>query len=165
MKEAPPLVFTWTGDGFTPATSYQARIADQHFTIGERYTLVEQNERSQVSHNHEFAWLKDAWLSLPERVADQYPTQEHLRKRALIQAGFYREQIVDAGSNAAAHRVAAAFRGFDTFAYVVVRGPLVAVRTAESQSRRAMGKERFQASKQAIMDVIGDLIGTKVEAA
>jgi hypothetical protein len=38
--------------------------------------------------------------------------------------------------------------------------PPVTVLTALSQSRRAMGKKRFQASKDAVLAFVAELIGT-----
>jgi hypothetical protein len=159
---APPLTYEWTGEGMKPVGRF-AREADRHFVIGQRYRMEEVSERSDVSHRHEFAWLREAWNNLPEDLADQFPTPEHLRKRALIQAGFYHETVTDCGSNAAALRVMAMARGMDQFAYAVVRGPLCVVRTAESQSRRAMDKQRFQDSKTKIMEVIAEMIGVAPE--
>jgi hypothetical protein len=135
------------------------RLADKAYCVGEVYWLVPHEERSTATHNHEFAWLKDAWLNLPEDIADQCPTQEHLRKRALIDSGFYNETITDAGSNAAALRVASTMRAMDEFALVIVRGPLVVFRKAKSQSRRAMNKQEFQESKTAIIETISAMIG------
>ena len=102
----------------------------------------------------------------PENLADLYPTPEHLRKRALIQAGFYTEAIIDAGSKAAALRMAAYARGEDEFAAVFVRGPLVIVRKAKSQRMHGhdrMQKDEFERSKTAIMEVIAEMIGVAPE--
>jgi hypothetical protein len=135
------------------------RRADQLFVVGEVYPLIVHEDRSSATHNHEFAWLREAWLNLPESLADLYPTPEHLRKRALIEAGYYDETIVDAGNNAAALRVAAVLRAREEFSLVIVRGPAVVIRTAKSQSRRAMNKKEFQESKTAIMEVISTIVG------
>lgn len=158
MNTIPPTVWSWDGEVMIPR---HPRVADRHFVIGQDYVLVEHQDRSTATHNHEFAFVGEAWRNLPENLAEDYPTAEHLRKRALIQAGFFHEMVVDAGSNAAAIRVAAGFRKMDDFAYVVVRGPLVAVRTAKSQSRRAMNKQEFAASKAAILDIISDMLGVE----
>lgn len=152
----PPCAFQWDGDAMKPLNS---KRADAFYTIGERYLMVPVSHRSEISHKHEFAWLREAWMSLPENLADQYPTTEHLRKRALIDAGYYNESITDVGSNAGALRVAAAFRAIDDFSLVIVRGPIVVRRTAKSQSRRVMGAKEFQESKTAIMDVIAGMLG------
>lgn len=153
-----PQGFTWNGEAMVPRSP---RLADKAYTIGENYLLVTHEDRSTATHNHEFAWLKEAWLNLPENLSDQFPTPEHLRKRALIDAGFYDETVVDSGSKSAAVRVAAAFRQIDDFSLVFVRGVFVIRRTAKSQSRRSMNKQEFQASKTAIIEVVSNMIGVK----
>ena len=158
MTAALPLAYRWDGEHMTPIGRF-AKEADASFVIGEVYRMAEVQSRSQASHAHEFAWIHQAWLNLPADIADQYPTENHLRKRALIQGGFYHEMIVDAGSNAAAIRVARGFRQHDDFCMAMISGSYVAVRTAKSQSRKAMGNEEFQASKSAIIEIISALIG------
>lgn len=157
-----PLPYEWTGDSWKVMPGFQ-RQADQIFAIGERMRLAPVEDRSDASHKHHFAWLREAWASLPEALADQFPSPEHLRKRALIMGGFYTETIVDAGSNAAALRVAAYMAAKDQFSHVVVRGPLAVERIARSQSRRTMDKAEFQASKTAILEIVGEMIGVAPE--
>ena len=163
---APPILFTWNGEVMSPAGPYWAKQCDKHFVIGVKYNLVQHHDRTTASHNHEFAWLNDAWQSLPEHLAESYPTAEHLRKRALIEAGYYDEQVIDAGSNAAALRVAAGIRSFpgESFSLVIVRGPAVVVRRARSQSRRAMNAQEFHDSKSKIMEIVANLIGVSPRA-
>jgi hypothetical protein len=153
----------WNGQAMIPA---RPQAAAKAFVEGRRYWLEEASERSWISHRHEFAWIGEAWANLPENLADLYPTPEHLRKRALIQAGFYDETIIDAGSKAAALRMAAYARGADEFAAVFVRGPLVIVRKAKSQRMHGhdrMPKDEFERSKAAIMEVIAEMIGVSPE--
>jgi hypothetical protein len=160
MSAPPPLIFNWDGDAMVPQ---RPNLADRYYVVGEQYRLVIEEERSQVTHNHEFAFLADAFKTLPETVADQFPSVEHFRKRLLIDAGFYDETLIDVGTNAGAIRVAAAWRARDDFAHVVVRGGFVCIRTAKSQSRRAMKKAEFQASKQAILELAASMIGVTPE--
>ena len=155
---APPVAFQWDGEVMKPL---QTKRANAFYTVGERYIMVPVCHRSDATHKHEFAWLREAWMNLPEDLADQYPTTEHLRKRALIDCGFYDESITDCGTTAAALRVAATFRAIDDFSLVIVRGPYVIRRTAKSQSKRAMGAAEFQKSKTAIMDLIAGMVGVK----
>lgn len=156
MSAPPPMAFRWTGAEMVPL---HPRLAERRFERGQTYTLAQHEERSTATHNHEFAFIAEAWKNLPDDLAELYPSPEHLRKRALIQAGYFDEMAIDAGTNAAAIRVAAALRAIDDFAFVVVRGPLVVRRTAKSQSRRAMSKAEFQASKTAVLDIIADMLG------
>lgn len=134
-------------------------LARDRFTDGKTYLLVDVEERSARSHDHEFAWLAEAFKHLPEHLTHDFPSPEHLRKRALIDAGFYQETIVDCGTKAAAERVAAFMRADDGFAVAVVRGCYAIKRVARSQSRRTMDKVEFQASKTAILEIVSALIG------
>lgn len=159
MSRAPsPLSFTWQGDGFTPLPRCQAEC-DRRYIVGRIYRLMEWEDRSPASHSHQFAWLHEAWANLPEDLRDLYPTAEHLRKRALIQAGFYDEEIIDTGSATAALRVGAFVHKSDEFAVVILRGPLVIVRSAKSQSHRSMDRATFQRSKDAVLEIVAGLIG------
>jgi len=139
------------------------RIAARTFEPGTRVLVVLYEQRSQASHNFEFGWLAEAWKNLPEVMAEDVANPEMLRKRALIATGWYEESTVDAGSQAAAQRVAAFMRGGDGFALIVTRGPIVVRRTAKSQSRRAMGKADFERSKTDIIEWVSAQIGVTPE--
>ena len=161
MAAPRPIECVWDGERFTPASQYQHRLASEQFGAGELVTLARDEQRSEASHNHEFAWLREAWKSLPEQYAMEPWAQspEHLRKYALCRSGFCTTETVAAGSNAAALRIASFIRGREEYTLVSVQGSTVHVFTPESQSRKAMGKTRFQESKAAIMDLIAGLIG------
>ena len=140
------------------------RAAERQYAVGEVYHLDHREERSSASHAHYFAQLDDMWASLPDVLAEQFPTPEYLRKRALIQAGYRDERSIVASSKTEAVRIAAFVRPIDEFAAVSVRGNVVIVWTARSQSMRAMGKREFQASKDAVLGIVADLLGIKQQA-
>ncbi|QRG06136.1 hypothetical protein EZH22_24620 [Xanthobacter dioxanivorans] len=156
---APPIPTQWDGEAFVPVSQRFAKLADKFFVVGEVYALVVEQPRSGASHNHQFAWLHDAWMNLPEDIAPLYPTEVHLRKRALIAAGYFTEVAIDAGSRAAAARIVAAVPALDEFAFAKIEGSTVLIRRAKSQSMRAMGAKQFYESKAAIMHVIADMLG------
>lgn len=156
-------VYTWAGDGFTPLPRF-AKACDKEFVVGQRYHMEAIEERSAVSHRHYFAAIHDAWLNLPEGEAERFPSSEHLRKWALIKAGFADERSVVCASNAEANRIAAFIRPFDGYGVVVVREATVKVYSAQSQSLKAMGKVEFQRSKQAVLDIVAALIGVDAKA-
>ncbi len=155
-----PMYFQWNGEAMVPRS---ARAADEAFVIGQYYRMAEVEERSEISHRHEFAFLREAWKNLPDNLAPLYPSPEHLRKRALIASGWYNEQVVDAGSNAVAIRMASIARGYDEFALISVSDNLVVIRTAKSQSRKAMNKQDWQASKTAILETVSEMLGVDPE--
>lgn len=159
-----PTKFTWDGEVMIPASGYWARQCDRQFVVGEQYRLAEEHERSQVSHNHEFAFVAEAWNSLPDHLLEQYPSPEHLRKYALIRKGFNTMVQHACASKAEAERLQAALVGHvDKYALVIQQDAVVTVYQAESQSYRTMDKARFQQSKTAILEFIGDLIGVAPE--
>lgn len=158
-----PLVFTWDGDAMVPLARFH-NAANAQFTVGEAYRMDAIEERSAASHNHYFAALHDRWMSLPEHYGDRFPSVDHLRKYALIKAGYRDERSIVAGSKAEAQRLAAFLKPMDDFAIVAVSEAVVTVYTAKSQSMRAMGKKVFQESKQAVLDTVDEMIGLKEAA-
>jgi hypothetical protein len=154
-----PIRFAWDGEAMKPATRYWAREADKRFVIGETYTMDEIHVRSHQTHAHYFACIKAAWESLPDDKRPQYPSAEHLRKLALIHTGFATMVQHPCKSEAEAQRLAAAIRPYDTYQLVLVEGSVVTVYHATSQDHRSMDKAKFQASKEAVLTWIGDLIG------
>lgn len=157
---APPLLWRWDGEAMWPRPAF-VREANRQFTVGETYRLGEIEERSDSSHAHQFAFINEAWKTLPERVAAEFPSAMALRKRGLIETGFYSETILDVGSAEAAMAVATTLRAKDEFAWIVVRGHVVVMREAKSQKRTAMNKEEFQASKTAVLDWVSKLLGVE----
>lgn len=153
-----PIMFRWDGEAMVPASGFWSRKADEQFVVGQRYRMVEESERSTVSHNHEFAWLTEAWNSLPDELLAQYPNSEILRKHALIAKGFCTMVQHACPTMAEAQRLAAILRPMDAYAVVIQRGNVVTVYHAASQSRRAMGAAQFQQSKQAIIEFVADLL-------
>lgn len=164
MSEAPPILFSWTGDSFVPATQYWGRQADKHFTIGEKYELIEHHGRSHKSHAHYFARVHEAWQNLPEDLAVQFPTEEHLRKYCLIKAGYSDGNTLVCPTKASALSTAAFLRPTDEFAVVVVKDNIITRYTAKSQSVRAMGAKDFQASKDAVLDIMAQMARTTRKA-
>lgn len=159
---APPLLFRWDGEAMWPRPAF-VREANRQFVVGETYRMGEFEDRSDSSHAHQFAWLNEAWKSLPERVAAEFPTPTALRKRALIETGFFNETRLDVGTHEAAITVASTLRAMDEFLWIVVRGHVVVMREAKSQKRTAMKKDEFQLSKDAVLGWVSNLLGVTPE--
>ncbi len=155
-----PMIYTWTGEAMVPA---YPRIADGLYTVGERYKLEIIEERTRKTHAHYFACLHDIWMNLPEDLAEEFPTEDHLRKKALIRVGYADEQSFVCSSHAEAVRFMAFLKPIDSFAVITVSRNVVKRWTAQSQSVKAMGKKTFQDSKQKVLDYCSGLIGVTTE--
>lgn len=154
----PPIKFIWDGESLTPSRQFMARLADQHLVIGETYTMVEHHERSMKSHNHFFASVAEAWGNLPDHMLDEFPSPEHLRKKALIRKGYCDERSIVCASKAEAMRLAAFMKPMDDYAIIVAREAVVTVYTAKSQKIKAMGARDFQKSKEDVFAFIDGLL-------
>ena len=159
----------WSGGVLLPVGYYGQKAAAEMMAEGDTVLVTIDHPRSMNSHRHQWAEIKSAWHHLPEAV-QMLPwaaTPETLRKHALIVTGYRQTETVDAGSKAAAERVATLLSRHATaahgYAITQARGPVVTCWTPESQSLRAMGGKRFQESKTAVLNWIADQIGTTAE--
>jgi hypothetical protein len=156
MNTIYPVAFQWDGEAMLPL---QPRLADKYYAVGETYRLAPEASRSTATHNHQFAEITEAHANLPEALALEFPTAEHLRKYALIKAGYCDKASFACSSRAEAVRLSAFLRPIDDYAIVTVENGTVTRYTAQSQSRRAMGAKEFQASKQAVLEIVAAMIG------
>lgn len=164
MSKTPPIPFRFVDGVLRPVGHRAAAAAAHHYDNGHIHWLVEHLDRDPVSHRHQFAWLKTAFLNLPEHYAGQYPSPEHLRKTTLIQCGYCTQTDIVCETPEAALRLAAWARGKDEYSVVTVVENVVRIFDAESQSRKAMGEERFEASKADVLNHIAGMIGTTPKA-
>lgn len=161
MSQIEPFAFRYDGEGEMRALRVAA--ADRTFTIGAVYWLVEAKlvEASDASRRHLFAVLHKAWQSLPEDLKETYPTMDSLRKRALIQGGFYDEVIIEVGDAATAGRMVTSLRRQNDMSHVRIQDGAVFQRTAKSI--KDMDKDMFERAKQSCFEIIAELIGVTVD--
>ena len=160
-----PIEMFWKGDALVPVNSFWLKRAGKTFDEGVVYHIMDQGERSHKTHAHYFAALNEAWHNIPEELASRFPSVEHLRKYALIRAGFYDSHSVTCDTEADAERIQAFMQPVDEFAVIDRKGRVVTRYTAKSQSYRAMGKEDFAKSKEAVLAVLSEIIGADVSKA
>jgi hypothetical protein len=137
-------------------------LADKQLVIGEvrRWDIIV--ERSAASHAHYFAAVNDAWLNLPSHLSIEFPSSEHLRKWALIKSGYcIIDKVVCASAKEAIRSMVTIRRLSDDYVIFERAGRVLTIYRAKSQSLKAMGtKKEFQESKDKVLDVLSELIGT-----
>lgn len=142
-------------------------VCASQFVLGTVYRMdIEKvpDERSDASHKHYMASVVSAWRNLPEKMAAEYPTPDHLRKRALIKCGYYHCDSKVFDTPADATRAAAFVKPMDPFAVTVVKDCVVNHYRAKSQKflrAGGMDKAEFQASKDAVLALLAEYIGVK----
>ncbi len=157
-----PLYYYWDGESMRPLPRFIS-LANKQFVVGEKYRIVEEQERSQVSHSHYFASLTEAWRNLPEHLTDRFPSAEHLRKYALVRAGYATERSIVASNPHDALNIGAFIRPSDPYAVITVKDCVVTVYTAMSQSKKAMGHKEFTESKRVVLEIVSQLVGVDVD--
>jgi hypothetical protein len=159
----------YKGGVLVPVGYYGPQAARELMNEGDTVLVQIDHPRSQSTHRHQWAELRDAWTHLPEAVQAMpwAATPETMRKHALIVCGFANTSAIDCGSAPAAQRVAPVLMAEATrghgYAIVSLRGPVVTLATPESQSMRAMGGKRFQESKSAVLAWVAQQIGVTPE--
>ncbi|WP_404927120.1 hypothetical protein [Mesorhizobium sp. ORM16] len=158
------IIFEWDGEAMRPLSRFH-NLANAEFVVGERYRCEVQEDRSWVSHKHQFAWLHEAWLSLPEHIAARFLNEDQMHKHGLIAGGFCDSTTVPCASRAEAERWYKHLRSREPDTVISINGNVLIQFTAWSQSRRAMDAKTFQKSKQAVLDYVDDLLGVQREQA
>jgi hypothetical protein len=151
-----PIIMIWNGEQMEPHPRF-SRLAEQSFTSGHAYRMVVEEERSRASHNQYFAAVHEAWMNLPERLQIGFPTETHLRKYALIEAGFCTVKRVLKGARVTIDRYAV----IDTDDHGGVT-----VYEALSQKTRgpgAMSATDFKKSKQLVLEIVANMVGVTPE--
>lgn len=127
--------------------------------VGDVHGWQMAEHRSKSSHDHFFAVINEAWKNIPEDMADDFPSPEHLRKWALIKAGFCSETRIVCANNGEAMTLATKAKAMDKYSVVSIDGKAVTIWTADSQRRDAMGRQAFQEAKERVLHIISNLLG------
>lgn len=152
------LPFRYEGDGLFRCLRQKQITA----SIGQVDGWQLAEYRSPESHRHFFACVNEAWKNLPEDIADDFPSPEHLRKWALIKAGFCTSTRIVCANNSEALTLTTKAKSMDRFSLVDIDGKIVTIWTADSQRKDAMGRAAFQEAKDRALHIISELIGTDV---
>lgn len=144
-------------------------LCKRQFVDGEEYSLAPIEARTRASHSHYFAAIHDAFENLPESIAARWPTAEHLRKWCLVEAGYFDEKEFDCDDEKQARRLGNFIRTEDEYARISLHRSdsqrvTVIVRRAKSQAAAAMGKDEFEKSKRAVLDLLEHMIGVERDA-
>jgi hypothetical protein len=159
------LPYVWDGEAMIPDAKFK-KLAERQFIKGERYVLEAHDQVSHKERAHYHATIAEAHSNLEGDVLERYPTPEHLRKWALVKAGWRTVQHQSFDTEARANWVATMIRSKDAFAVVTVQGKLVTVYTPRSQrvGPGCMTREEWQQSKRDVLDIVSGTIGVSRKA-
>lgn len=161
-----PIPQVYEGDGVFRVPRGHVRRCDAQFGVGECVDMAPVEERSSPRHKAFFAAVNEVFKSLPEALTDEHPTADALRQHALIATGWRDQETHVCNSKADAARMASVIRHYiapDRWPVITVSGCVVAVLVARSQAVKAMSKDDFNASCDAVLKYLAEVIGTLPE--
>jgi hypothetical protein len=154
-----PILVVRVDNSLVPLPRFQ-RMFDEIYAVNEEYPIIVSEERSMASHRGYFAQIKEAYNNLAEEYANGFPSPEHLRAAALVEAGYCTEANYVMDSPKEAKHLGIMLRKLSPLAIIRISGNVVKHFEAESQSVNAMKKERFEASKKAVLDIVSSMART-----
>lgn len=175
MSDLRPVAFVWckvecphcgaeSNDLYMRPIPRMRRLADDQYVAGEEYPLDLLHNASDRSRRHYFASVKNAWDNLPDEIALQYPTPEHLRKKALVACGYATHRVLVLASPKEARKAGTEMRQIDPYAVLEISGNVLNIWQARSQQQSkmkgGMSAAEFKESKKAVLDWCAGLIGT-----
>lgn len=169
MRDKDLIRVVWTGHAFEPDGNYAMAQCHDRLGAGEVVQLDIDPVRSKASHRHQFAFVRTAWMNLPEHLVDApfAKTPETLRKHALIATGHCDTDMIAVGDERRAERVAAFAQRMAArmhgYALTSIEGAVVYCHTPHSQRAKEMGGAVFQQSKQDILDWLAELLGVSTD--
>lgn len=154
------VVFVWTEQGTMVPLPRFRRLCDELYAVHQEYPLQVLENRNMSSHNHYFAALAEGHANLAEEFDNKYPTSEHLRAWALVEAGFYDERTYELDTPADARKLAILLRTKEPFSRITVTGSKVIEKAPKSQATNAMKKQEFEDSKAAVLAIVAAMART-----
>lgn len=154
-----PILVVWDGNAFIPLPRFK-RSCDEQFAVHEEVAIVRFHARNMNQHRGYFASLHDAWSNLDHQYDGVFPSEDHFREWALCQTEFCHVTHEAYSTKADAMLAAKAARKLAPYAVISVAGTTVVTKHAMSQSIAAMGKETFEASCKAVLEVVAGMART-----
>jgi hypothetical protein len=155
-----PVTFVYRGNGVMASLPRFMRMCDEQYLVDDEYPMTLLDARSRVSHSHYFACIHECWENMPE--GHDFKNEIAMRKHALIETGWCTTRTIVTEDERAAVRSALKAEA-DEYAIIEVKGNVVRIHEAVSQSAAAMGRDEFMASKRDVLELLAALVGTTVK--
>jgi hypothetical protein len=158
-----PIPLRYMGEGeFRAPTKFTEKLCDRELVIGEILRWEQSHDRSDTSHKHFFALVREAWQNLPENLVNEFPNSEVLRGFALIKTGHCTVNKIVAASNPEAVRLLTYLTSREGYSICEIVGNVVTIWEPHSMKYLAMKRKEFQQTKDDVLTFISQLIGTDV---
>lgn len=159
-----PMIYEGNGK-FSASSIYHKMRCEKMFGAGQEITFEELGDRNMNRHRMYFARLKELWLTLPESMAEDFPSPEVLRKHALIRCGYATMRKFSMANADEASALERMLSELESYAVCEITAPVVgsprrilAVWVPQSQAVKNMGKSEFDKSVTDVLDYCERLV-------
>jgi hypothetical protein len=136
--------------------------ADRELVVGQRYIMEAVDEEQSARDRAYHASIRDAWVNLPESMAEQFSNATDFRRWLLVECGFCDVAKLAFASSKAANAALPFLQSGG--AQLAVVGSVVVVKRPWSQKLRGgMDKETRRRSYRETQDLASSLIGVRPE--
>ena len=159
-----PVQFVWDAANrvMRPQERFN-RLCDRQYQDGELYALGPVEDIDNVSRGKFMKAIKMTWENLPAKYK-RFPSPEHLRKAALVGAGWCNQSHDVFDSVADAKRHADGIRNANGYAVIVRSGCVVDVRIARSIAAGQITAEKWREVRPRALDWASEQINVAREA-
>lgn len=138
------------------------RLCERQFELEDDYPLGPAENAPSRGRAAIFATVHDVWDNLPD-TQKAFPSEEHLRKTALVKAGWadHSQTILDTPGDA--KKFGVMVRKVDAYAIITISGNVVDVWTARSIATGRITSEEFKPVKLRALKWLDSLVGLTPE--
>lgn len=135
-------------------------LCERQFVLDETYAWGPVDNVDNGSRGAFFASVRETWNSLAEDD-ERFPSHEHLRKRALVAAGWclHSQTVMDTPKDA--RQLAIQSRKLDEYAVIQVKANVVDVYIAKSIAHGQITAEEWRVVKPRALDWVAAQINVK----
>lgn len=157
-----PVQFIWTDEGVMKPLPRFKTLCDRQYAVGEEYALGPIDNIPSKSRAGFFVDLHNAWSTMQEGD-NRFPSETHLRKRALIAAGWatHTQTVLDTPKDAQKSKIM--LNRVEEYALVTIGGCVVDVWIAKSIANGQITAEQWRVVKPKALAWIAEQANTTVE--
>ena len=155
---APPIISAqWDGEVLRPLRRH-ARACDDTLTVGEVYRIEVVDEAQSARDRQFHAALREAWLNLPEAIAEEFPSVESFRHYLLVKCGYCTTVRLPFASERAARESLPLLQTEGAILHVE-RAVVTVIRPMSQKLRGGMPKEQRLQSYRDVADMAAGMVG------
>jgi len=155
----------YTPDGhLVPASKASHAALERDYRVDDVFRVEQVDDPTGSSRRHWRYLIDDAWKTLPEALADEFPEPEHLYQYAKIKAGHCTIEKILCANATAAGITAKTRKNRNPYSIVQRHGSVVTIyEPLPTGKGSGVSRKEFQQLKERVLKIVSEIIGVDVE--